>query len=72
MPTLLDRAEYLTTADAAKLLAVSPVRVRQLVACGDLTPAVVSAYGSLYARDAVEQLAHVRAERRSQTQTANS
>lgn len=55
--------DYLTTAGAAQLLAVTPARVRQLARQGVLAPAARTESGiRLFRRQEVERLARRRAK----------
>ncbi|MGD9892793.1 MAG: helix-turn-helix domain-containing protein [Dehalococcoidia bacterium] len=54
--------ELLSTAEAARVLGVTPDRVRQMAANGDLIPIEVTSIGRLFARRSVERLARQRAE----------
>lgn len=57
----MTRAPYLTPADAALLLRVTPATVRQMVRRGALTPAATTERGNrLFTRKDVEALARKR------------
>ncbi|MGE0541506.1 MAG: helix-turn-helix domain-containing protein [Dehalococcoidia bacterium] len=52
--------ELLSTAEAARILGVTPDRIRQMATNGDLVPVEVTSLGRLFARQSVEQLARQR------------
>jgi excisionase family DNA binding protein len=55
------QSDLLSTAEAARLLGVSPDRVRQLATSGKLPPILSPSTGRLFARRMVEGLARERA-----------
>jgi hypothetical protein len=61
---VLQNDQLLSTAQAARILCVTPDRVRQMAQNGDLVPLAVTSLGRLFARTAVERLANQRARTR--------
>lgn len=57
----LQNDELLSTAEAARILHVTPDRVRQLATSGKLPPILSPSTGRLFARRTVERLARERA-----------
>jgi hypothetical protein len=52
------------TAEAARIVGVSPARIRQFVMTGELEPALKVPGANLFDRAVIEQLARQRANRR--------
>jgi hypothetical protein len=57
---ILANDQLLSTAQAARILNVTPDRVRQMAVNGDLVPTEVTSIGRLFARTSVERLARQR------------
>jgi DNA-binding transcriptional MerR regulator len=60
---VLQNDELLSTAEAARILNVTPDRVRQMAVNGDLVPVQSTTLGRLFARSAAERLARQRQQR---------
>ncbi len=58
---VLQNDELLSTAEAARILGVTPDRIRQMVNAGQLPPVQSTTLGRLFARRSVERLARERA-----------
>jgi hypothetical protein len=54
---VLQNDQLLSTAQAARILGVTPDRVRQMAVNGDFVPIEVTSIGRLFARRSVERLA---------------
>jgi hypothetical protein len=66
---VLQNDQLLSTAEAARILNVTPDRVRQMAVNGDLVPIEVTSIGRLFARTSVERLARERARARQERHT---
>jgi len=57
---VIQNPELLSTAEAARILGVTPDRVRQMANAGQLLPVQSTSLGCLFARRSVERLARER------------